>query len=206
MTLAVQDLGRIDYATAHALQQARVLARRRDEIPDTLLLAEHPTVVTLGRGTDRANLLDPDRFPVVEIERGGDVTVHAPGQLVGYLIRKLLPGARDLHAHLRLLEGILIEALAGFGLEARRVPGKTGVWIEARKIASLGIACRDWCTWHGFALNLDVDLEVFTAVNPCGFQAACMTSMARELGATPGRDEVARAVAAATERALAGTR
>lgn len=183
MTMEVQDLGRVEYEDAHRLQSELVQARRTDEVPDRLLLLEHPPVITLGRGTDRENLLQVEGFPVVAIERGGDVTLHVPGQLVGYAIMRLEPGARDLHAHLRRIEGFLIDVLARHGVAGRREPGSTGVWVADRKIASIGIACRHWVTFHGFALNVSNDLAPFQTINPCGFPASVMTSLARE-GAT----------------------
>lgn len=204
MTLDVRRLGRVDYAAARALQHDLVLRRARGEIADTLLLCEHPSVVTLGRGTDPADVLDR-RFPVVEIERGGEATYHGPGQLVGYAIRLLPPGARDLRAHLRLLEQVVIDALTDFGLVGRRVEGATGVWIDGddgrpRKIASLGVAARHWTTYHGFALNVGVDLDAFTAINPCGFEAGVMTSVARELGRETRLDAAEFAVETAAAR------
>lgn len=140
-------------------------------------------MVTLGRKqTAPANVLARD-MPVVEIERGGDVTYHGPGQLVGYPILQLDGDERDLHAYLRNLEEALIRACAELGLRAGRREGLTGVWIDgARKIASLGIAVRKWVTYHGFALNVSTDLSRFTAINPCGLDAAVMTSLEKELG------------------------
>lgn len=204
MTLDVRRLGRVDYEAARALQHDLVLRRARGEIADTLLLCEHPPVVTLGRGTDPADVLDR-RFPVVEIERGGEATYHGPGQLVGYAIRLLPPGARDLRAHLRLLEQVVIDALTEFGIAGRRVEGATGVWVGAagdppRKVASLGVAARQWTTYHGFALNVDVDLAAFAAINPCGFNAGVMTSVARELGRAARLDAAEKAVEAAAAR------
>jgi len=179
--LHVEDLGTVSYEEARRKQLECLEARVRGEVPDTLFLLEHPPVVTLGRGTDPVNLLDDDRFPVIASERGGDVTLHAPGQVVGYLIRLLTEEHRDLHAHMRLLEEIVIRTLLGFGIESERLKGKTGVWTHGRKIASLGVACRNWCTWHGFALNVGIDLEMFRAINPCGFDPGVMTSMEHEL-------------------------
>jgi lipoyl(octanoyl) transferase len=200
--LRVEDLGIVTYEDAHRAQEARVAARVRGEAEDTLLLLEHPPVITLGRGTDPRNLRDSAHLPVVEAERGGDVTLHAPGQVVGYVIRLLPPGERDLHAHLRLLEAIVIQALERFGIAGERLAGKTGVWVSSRKIASLGVACRSWCTWHGFALNVDLPLDLFDAINPCGFPAAVMTSMARELGTPVAVPDVKIALADAARQLL----
>ena len=180
----VVDLGTREFAEVWALQREMVAARQRDEIPDTLILVEHPHVITLGRSTKRENLLAPADTPVFEIERGGDVTYHGPGQLVGYPIFLLCQPERDLHVYLRNLEEAIIRALAGFGLEGTRKAGWTGVWNAAaeRKLASIGVAVKRWVTLHGFALNVATDLARFAAINPCGLDAAVMSSMAGELG------------------------
>ncbi|MGZ3404905.1 MAG: lipoyl(octanoyl) transferase LipB [Polyangia bacterium] len=175
------DLERREYGEVWKLQQELVAARQRDEIADTLVLVEHPEVITLGRRqSSQANVVAAGDIPIFEIERGGDVTYHGPGQLVGYPILKLDDDERDLHAYLRNLEEALIGVCADVGLEARRNPGWTGVWIGERKVASLGIAVRRWVTMHGFALNVATDLSRFAAINPCGLDAAVMTSLARE--------------------------
>ena len=177
--LVIEDWGLVDYGEALARQHARVAARLRGEIPDTFIFCQHYSVMTLGRGTDRANILVKD-VPIFEVERGGDVTWHGPGQLVGYFIRLLPEGTRDLRAHLRLMEEVVIRAMASAGLRGFRTDGKTGVWVHHdgvdRKIASLVIAARNWCTYHGFALNVNPDLSNFRRINPCGFDAGVMTS------------------------------
>jgi lipoyl(octanoyl) transferase len=180
---ALIDLGRRDYQDVWQLQKDWVAARQRDAIPDTLIFVEHPDVITLGRRLSAAaNVLTPGDIPVVEIERGGDVTYHGPGQLVGYPILKLESDERDLHLYLRNLEEALIGVCGELGLEGVRNPGWTGVWIGPRKVASLGIAVRRWVTMHGFALNVATDLTRFTAINPCGLEAEVMTSLEREAG------------------------
>jgi lipoyl(octanoyl) transferase len=174
----------VDYAAAWQLQLRLVEERTQDRIADTLLLCQHPDVITVGRRQRaQANILDP-RFPVIEVERGGDATYHGPGQLVGYPILKLRPdGERDLHRYLRVLEEALIDLCAELGVKALRKPGATGVWIgdadgePTRKLASLGIAVRRWVSFHGFALNVSTELSRFSAINPCGFPAAIMTSL-----------------------------
>jgi lipoate-protein ligase B len=178
------DLGVRDFAEVWKLQLELVGARQRDEIPDTLLLVEHPHVITAGRSAKRENLLDLAGTPLYEIERGGDVTYHGPGQLVGYPIFRLGDGERDLHVYLRNLEEAIIRALARFGLPGARKPEWTGVWTAdgARKLASIGVAVKRWVTLHGFALNVATDLGRFAAINPCGLDAAVMASMAGELG------------------------
>lgn len=169
------------YEAVYARQKQRVEQRLRGEIPDTLMLGEHPPVITLGRGTQVQNLLQVNQIPVVEIERGGDVTYHGPGQLVGYPILQLGPDERDLHRYLRNLEEVLIRVLGHYGLEGSRRPGWTGVWVGDRKIASIGVAVRKWVTYHGFALNVTTDLSGFYRINPCGLPPMVMTSLAEQL-------------------------
>jgi len=166
------------------MQLALVAQRQRNEIPDTLLFVEHPHAITAGRSAKRDNLIDLGDTPLFEIERGGDVTYHGPGQLVGYPIFLLREDERDLHVYLRNLEESIIRALAGFGLSAGRKPEWTGVWNAAaeRKLASIGVAVKRWVTLHGFALNVATDLGRFAAINPCGLDAAVMGSMSSELG------------------------
>jgi lipoate-protein ligase B len=179
----VVDLSRREFGEVWKLQQELVAARQRGEIEDTLVVVEHPDVITLGRRqTSTANLVAPGDIPIFEIERGGDVTYHGPGQLVGYPILALDDSERDLHLYLRNLEEALIGVCADVGLAGRRNPGWTGVWIGERKVASLGIAVRKWVTMHGFALNVATDLSRFAAINPCGLDAAVMTSLAHESG------------------------
>jgi lipoyl(octanoyl) transferase len=185
------DLGHREYGEVWRLQRELVAARQRDEVPDTLLLVEHPHVITLGRGSHRENLVAVADVPVFEVERGGDVTYHGPGQLVGYPILLLRPGERDLHVYLRNLEEVLIRAVGDFGIAAGRNPGWTGVWTEPapgaggprRKLASIGVAVKRWVTLHGFALNVCTDLARFAAINPCGLDAAVMASIAGVRGA-----------------------
>lgn len=178
----VQDFGLSDYETIWALQKERVQQRLNDEIPDTLLIGEHPPVITLGRGAHRENLLNPT-IPVLAIERGGDVTYHGPGQLIGYPIFLLPEGKRDLHLYLRTLEEAIIQTLADFGLEGTRNSGWTGAWVKSprtgqfMKIASIGVAVKKWVTYHGIALNVSTDLTHFRQINPCGLESQVMTSM-----------------------------
>jgi lipoyl(octanoyl) transferase len=201
---ALLDLGRREFGEVWTQQQELVAARQRDERPDTLVLVEHPDVITLGRRRSaQANVLSAGDIPVFEIERGGDVTYHGPGQLVGYPIVKLDEGERDLHAYLRNLEEALIGVCADVGLAGRRNPGWTGVWIGERKVASIGIAVRRWVTMHGFALNVATDLSRFAAINPCGLDAAVMTSLAAESGRALTVDQVKPLVATRLGAALA---
>lgn len=214
--LRVEWLGRVPYAEALALQQARADARRAGSAPDTLLLLEHPPVVTLGRSAREENLLigrdalAARGVEVHEVSRGGDVTLHAPGQLVGYPILDLeARGEADVHAYLRAIESALIEALAELSVPARRLPGATGVYVAEdgdgapRKLASIGVGMRGWMTRHGFALNVDLDLSLFDLIVACGLHHVEMSSLARELGAAAPPDLPKRAreeVAAACVR------
>ena len=186
--LRIEDLGRRPYAQVLELQ--RDLRRRRIEGElgeDVLLLVEHPPVITLGRGTRPSSLpiaraeLERRGVEVFEIERGGDVTFHGPGQLVGYPILDLHGHRQDLHWYLRSLEDVLIQALGGLEIEADRNPGLTGVWTAGRKIASIGIHVKQWVTLHGFALNVTTDLDPFDLIVPCGIRQVVMTSVAAEL-------------------------
>jgi lipoyl(octanoyl) transferase len=186
--LRVEDLGLRPYGETLEIQ--REMRRRRIEgtlAEDVLLLVEHPPVVTLGRGTRASSLpltpagLERRGVEVFEVERGGDVTLHAPGQLVGYPILDLQQHRQDLHWYLRSLEDVLIQALGGLGIEADRNPGRTGVWTSGRKIASIGIHVKQWVTLHGFALNVTTDLDLFDLIVPCGIPQVVMTSVAAEL-------------------------
>jgi lipoyl(octanoyl) transferase len=194
----VEWWGAVGYGDALAAQQTAVADRISGQTADRLLLLEHPAVITLGRSTDPKNLREsPDRLrelgvEVFEVGRGGDVTYHAPGQLVGYPIVDLDALARrDVHDHLRRLEAGIIDALESFGIPVGRVPGWTGVFIDRarsaapagpeRKIASIGIGLRRWVTFHGFALNVTLDLAGFDLIVPCGLDGVEMTSVAREL-------------------------
>jgi len=186
------DLGTREYGEVWELQRELVGKRQRDEIPDTLVLVEHPHVITLGRGTHKENVLAPGDTPIFEIERGGDVTYHGPGQLVGYPIFLLRQPERDLHLYLRNLEESLIRTVGRFGIAGERKAGWTGVWTAggARKLASIGVAVRRFVTWHGLALNVAPDLAEFQWIRPCGFAPDVMTSLQRELGTAPPMDEV----------------
>lgn len=184
--------GRISYEEAHALQKDLVERRAKGEIGDAVIVCEHDPVYTVGRRRDAmANVLVPGDVPVVEVERGGDVTWHGPGQVVVYPILLLEGAKRDLHAHMHRLEDLMIEVCADFGLAVGRDERNTGVWHAGRKLGSVGIACRRWVTWHGLALNVNPDLAYFQRINPCGFDATIMTSLSRELGREVGVEEAA---------------
>jgi lipoyl(octanoyl) transferase len=180
-TLGVARLGTIDYAAALALQERMLAARQQDRIADVLLLLEHPHVYTLGRGASEAFLLNrPAEVPLYRVSRGGEVTYHGPGQLVGYPIIKLEGAARDVHAYLRRLEDTMIGALGEVRIDAGRRERLTGVWIGERKIASIGVGLRRWVTMHGFALNVTTDLGYFERIVPCGIDGCVMTSIAAQ--------------------------
>ncbi len=179
-------LGRLPYGEALELQRRLALDRIAGRIPDRLLLLEHPPVVTLGRTSQPAHVIQSDGVEVFEVERGGDVTYHGPGQLVGYPILDLTGYRRDLHWYLRTLEAALIQALATLGIAADRRTGFTGVWTSGRKIASIGVHVKQWVTWHGFALNVSTDLQAFDRIVPCGIPGVVMTSVEREGGRGTG--------------------
>jgi lipoyl(octanoyl) transferase len=194
-------LGRVPYAEALELQRTLARDRISGAIPhDVLLLVEHPPVVTLGRSSKGKHLLaSPELLAtrgvdLFEVERGGDVTFHGPGQLVGYPIIDLKQHKQDLHWYLRQLEQSLMNSLGAYGIPAEQNAGLTGVWTRGRKIASIGVHARDWVTWHGFALNVETDLSYFDFIVPCGINGVEMTSMARELGAAPNAEDVRRTV------------
>jgi len=182
--LEVIRAGTVPYEDALGWQRRIAEDRIAGRLPhDVLLLLEHPPVVTLGRNAHAVNLLHPAGIEVFEVERGGDVTFHGPGQLVGYPILDLRAYKQDLHWYLRTLEQALIDALGILAIPAERNPGFTGVWTRGRKIASIGIHVKQWVTWHGFALNVTTDLTHFERIVPCGIQGVEMTSVERERAA-----------------------
>jgi lipoyl(octanoyl) transferase len=181
--LEVIHAGQVPYQEALVWQRRLAGERIAGTQPhDVLLLLEHPPVITLGRDSRGEHLLRPEGVDVVEVERGGDVTYHGPGQLVGYPILDLAGHRQDLHWYLRTLEQALIDALGALGIPAERHPGYTGVWTRGRKIASIGVHVKQWVTWHGFALNVTTDLGAFERIVPCGIPGVEMTSVEREAG------------------------
>ena len=184
MILRCFDLGLIEYEEALRQQEEVLMQRYRSECEDTLLLLEHPSVFTIGRGGNANNLLTPDGVSVHRVGRGGDVTYHGPGQLVGYPILHLEAHGRDVHAYLRRIEAVLIEVLAHYQIHAHCQNGLTGVWVGGEKIASIGIGVRHWITYHGFALNVATDLRYFADIIPCGLVGVQMTSLTEILGKT----------------------
>lgn len=201
-------LGRVPYRHACELQKQLVSARLEGVMGDTLLLLEHPPTITLGRGADPRHVLADEKrlaalgVEVVESPRGGDVTFHGPGQLVGYPIIHLQGQARDVHAYLRRLEEALIQVCAGFGVVAGRFPPHTGVWVRNRKIAAIGIHIRRWVTSHGFALNVRNMQEWFNLIVPCGIRDYGVTSLEEELGEAPESSILLQATASALRGAL----
>ena len=187
--LEVRDLGSIPYTDALALQADLVVRRRTGDVPDQLLLLQHPHVITLGTGSSRSHVLaDESRrrelgVDLVEVGRGGDVTYHGPGQLVGYPILDLKPDRQDVHRYLRDLEAVLIQTLGELGIRGEPLPDLTGVWVEGRKIAAIGVRVSSgWITSHGFALNVSNDLSYFETIVPCGIPNVSVTSVSEELG------------------------
>jgi lipoate-protein ligase B len=196
------ELGRVEYMAAWDVQRALAAARREERAPDLLLLVEHPPTFTIGRGGGAANLLaSPAEVAALgarvhEVDRGGDITYHGPGQLVGYPIIDLLGRGRDVHRYLRLLEEALIRALADLGVAAGRLPPHTGVWVGDEKVAAIGVKISRGVTLHGFALNVAPDLRHFEAIIPCGIRDKGVTSLERLVGRAPEAALVADRVAA----------
>lgn len=183
--LEVRWLGRVSFSEALALQEKMVEAKWRDPFsPDRLLLLEHEPVYTIGRTPDQSSLLGASQLPhpLFGVNRGGQATYHGPGQLVGYPIIDLRRCGQDLHRYLRWLEEVLLDLLQENTLAARRRAGLTGVWVENRKIASIGVGVRHWISMHGFALNVGGDLTPFAQIVPCGIAGVEMTSMEKETG------------------------
>lgn len=189
-TIDVRRLGVVSYAEGLEIQKALVAQRKAGEIPDQLLLLEHPPVITLGVKTrsDRSHivastdLLDAQGVEVFETGRGGDVTYHGPGQLVGYPIIDLKPDRCDVHQYVRDLEEVMIRMAAAFGVEAGRIPGLTGAWVGNDKLAAIGVRIARWVTSHGFAFNVNTSLAHFDLIVPCGITGKGVTSLAKLIG------------------------
>jgi lipoate-protein ligase B len=195
----MRDLGRMSYAHALAIQKDLAERRKRGEVPDHLLIVEHPHVITLGRNGHIENLLASSEIlsragiSFHHTDRGGDITYHGPGQIVGYPIFDLREWKRDVVAYVRAIEQAIIDTLAEFGIGSGRVAGCTGVWVDGKKIAAIGVHLSRWVTSHGFALNHVTDLTYFQYIVPCGLTRP-VTSM-RELGCTASRQDVTAALA-----------
>lgn len=197
MRAKVSWLGRREYGETLAYQKELVARVRRGEVPDTLLLVEHPPVITLGRTAREENLLFSRTalaelgIGVFDVERGGDVTYHGPGQLVAYPVLDLARHGQDLHLLLRNYEEVLIRTLRDFEITGRRFPGYTGVWVGDEKVAAIGVAVKHWVSFHGFAFNVDPNLDHFRFIIPCGISKYGVTSLARLLGRPVTLAEVA---------------
>ena len=200
--LWVVRLGLMGYEECLELQREVARQRITGAIPqDVLLLVEHPPVVTLGRASKQKNLISSPDFlrsrgvELFEVERGGDVTFHGPGQLVGYPVFDLKRHKQDLHWYLRSVEEAIIRIIGEYGIPGERSSGYTGVWTRGRKIASIGVHARDWVTWHGFALNVTTDLAYFDLIVPCGIVGVEMTSIEKETDLQPSIDSVSHSAA-----------
>ena len=186
-TLNVYKIGLVPYKTALDLQLRLIEKRKNEEIGDTLLLLEHPPTFTIGRKGHKEHLLINEKYlsergiHFEEISRGGDITFHGPGQLVGYPIIDLKTKGRDVHKYLRGLEELIVSVLEEFDIEANRIEGVTGVWVKGHKIASIGVGVKRWITYHGFALNVNTDLSYFDYIVPCGIKGKKVTSLSKEL-------------------------
>src|SRR5712691_2477335 len=197
----LHQLHLVTYENGMKLQQKLAEMRQRDEIDDQLLLLEHPPVITLGRGGDATNLLaSPDilrreRVRFFETTRGGDITYHGPGQIVGYPILHLGEGSRDVRKYVTKLEEVLIRSVAEYGIIAKRAEGKRGIWVGDNKIAAIGVRIARWVTSHGWALNVNTNLDHFRLITPCGLRGTGVTSIAREVGRPIDLDEVRQVLA-----------
>jgi lipoate-protein ligase B len=204
--LSVLRLPEIEYGEGLHLQRRLLEERRAGERPDTLVLLSHPPVVTVGRGSSDGHVLLPEEelrrrgIALWETDRGGDVTFHGPGQIVGYVIFDLREHGQDLHRFLRRMEEAILRALGAFGLEGRRIPGLTGVWVGERKVCAIGIKVSRWISMHGFALNVSTDLSYFDVIVPCGIADRGVTSLAALLGRGVERRQVENALANAFAR------
>ncbi len=197
MRCQVEQLGTVDYARGLEIQRERVLERKAKTIPDTLLLLEHPHVYTLGRNARREHLLiSANRLQALgaslfETDRGGDITYHGPGQLVGYPIFDLTQHRRDVAWYMRSLEEVFLGVASDFGIEARRIPSLTGVWVGEAKLVAMGVHISRWVTSHGFAFNVNTDLSYFQSIVPCGITNKGVTSLEKLLGHTVTLQEAA---------------
>ena len=192
MTGYLLDLGTMEYGRALEVQKEMATRRAKGEIPDSLLLVEHPHVITLGRKTTPSNF-KPQDIPIFQVERGGDATYHGPGQVVGYPIVML--GDHDVRKHVRGMEEVIIRSVGAYGIRGERLEGHPGIWVGGKKLASIGVAVTDWVTYHGFALNVNTDLSYFELIRPCGLDPSTMTSMERIIGRSVPLEEVKGRVA-----------
>jgi len=196
----ILDLGLMDYGKAWDLQHDLWSRRVQGELPDLLLLLEHPHVITLGRRGNRSHLivspevLEAMKIPIFHVERGGDITYHGPGQMMVYPILDLKDYGYRLIRYIDQLEEVILNVLKDFGIDGRRDPSNRGVWVEEEKIASVGVAIKRWVSFHGFSLNYETDLKYFDLINPCGLEGKKVTSMAKILGKKISREELAEKI------------
>lgn len=193
MRISLLDLGLRDYGEVLKIQHNLVEQRKESKIPDTLILVEHPDVITLGRRGTMENVLSK-KFPVYSIERGGDATYHGQGQLVGYPIISLQEAMIDVVTLVRKIEEVLIKTASDFGITAGRSEKKPGLWVDGKKLASIGIAVQHWVSFHGFALNVNTDLKKFYTIKPCGMEPSTMTSMQKLLGKEVSFDDAKKSI------------
>ncbi|OGF45445.1 MAG: lipoyl(octanoyl) transferase [Candidatus Firestonebacteria bacterium RIFOXYC2_FULL_39_67] len=199
--MEVKRLGLVEYRKAHVYQLELIEKRKKNEISDTLILLEHPSVITLGRSARKENLLNmPSDVPVIEIERGGDITAHFPGQITGYLIFDLKSRGRDVHKFMRDIEQSVIDFLSFYGIKGERRQGFTGVYVKGDKICSIGLGVKSWITFHGFGLNIGTDLSVFDLMVPCGIKNLKMTSVERLLNKKTDRKDIEERIAEAVKK------
>ena len=194
------DLGLVDYKKAWELQHQLWERRVEDELPDLLIFLEHPHVITLGRRGNRSHLiaspevLEEMKISIFQVERGGDVTYHGPGQIVVYPILDLKEYGYRLIRYIGQLEGIILRVLKDFGIEGRRDPMNRGVWVDEEKIASVGVAIKRWVSFHGFSLNYETDLKYFELINPCGLEGQKMTTIAKIVGKEISRERLVKRI------------
>jgi lipoate-protein ligase B len=204
-------LGLIDYKEAWDLQLHLWLRRVKGELPNLLILLEHPHVITLGRRGNRSNLivspevLEAMKIPIFHVERGGDITYHGPGQMVVYPILDLKDYGYRLFRYVDQLEEVLLHVLRDYGIEGRRNPSNRGVWVNGDKIASIGVAIKQWVSFHGFALNYETDLKYFELINPCGLEGKKMTSLAKILETNISRDRLGERISFHFKEIFGGT-
>ena len=201
--MEILDLGIIDYSEASSIQKDILAKRKRDEIGDTIILAEHPPVLTMGRTGTRDNILiDEDiltgkKIQIIDVDRGGDVTFHVPGQLVMYPIVNIKRASLDVHEYIRRLEEVVIKFLSSYGIKGVRISGHSGVWVGKKKIGSIGIGLSRWVSYHGLSVNINADLSYFSMIRSCGIKGVEVTSLARLLGKTADMGSVKEKLAAA---------
>lgn len=193
--LKIEDLGLIEYSKAYAIQKDVLEKRKNEDMPDTLLLAEHPSVFTMGRTGSMENLLvdvevlDQKDIKLLNIDRGGDITYHGPGQILLYPIINIKKNSLDVHSYIRSLEDIAIQFLSSYGLNGHRIKGSSGVWVDDKKISSIGVGVSKWVSFHGMSININNDLNYFSMIRSCGIKGIQTTSLAKILKQTLDMEE-----------------